>query len=97
VYGDLLDDLENLITLHRQPQCPRRDSDNDGGDHDYPGPDAETGDARALGKYVMAKCLCFGTGGRPTVIRVARGSWEPDVIWCHRCDRPFTDPADLSR
>ncbi len=91
VYGDLVDDLDNLLTLHRTPRRRRRDTDTTGGDQHHPGAGPDTGTAPNPGKYVMAQCRCTGTAGRPVSIRVARGGWEPGVIWCRRCGHPFTN------
>lgn len=92
LYGDLIGPLEVLLRLHRNPG-PDRDPDPGGATATPgvpPGPDDET----TPSKYVMAQCACTNDRGRPVVIRVARGNWNDDTIWCRRCNQHFTDPHD---
>lgn len=92
VYGDLIQPLVALLRLHRNAG-PDRDPDP-GGVTGTPGvpPDPDD-DEPAPSKYVMAQCGCTNERGRPVIIRVARGNWSEDTIWCRRCDRSFADPA----
>jgi hypothetical protein len=92
LYGDLLEALDTLLRLHRHPH-PDDDGPDPGGASGTPGPAGAGDDAeRPPTKYVMATCGCVNDRRRPVVIRVARGNWQPDTIWCRRCDQCFTNP-----
>lgn len=42
-------------------------------------------------RYVFASCGCKTSRSGNVTLRMARGSWRPDVtIWCSACGTPFT-------
>jgi hypothetical protein len=91
MYGDLLEPLERLLRLHRTSGPDRPDP---GGASGQPGPAGPSDEEEPTpAKYVMANCACTNDRGRPIVIRVARGNWTANTIWCKRCQCSFTDPG----
>lgn len=92
LYGELLEPLEMLLRFYRDPR-PDPDHDPGGASGPVGTTGADDGDEESTpSKYVMAQCACKTDRGRPVVIRVARGNWTDDTIWCRRCDQSFTDP-----
>jgi hypothetical protein len=92
LYDDLVQLLDTLLRLHRSPG-PDRDPDPGGATGTRGVPPGPDNDEPTASKYVMAQCGCTNDRGRPVIIRVARGNWSKDNIWCRRCDQCFTDPA----
>lgn len=89
-YHDLLDELDRGLVLTREPRRARPDPDNDQPDGPSDDPAGKT--ARpAPSKYVFASCRCQDGRGRRVTIRVAKGSWRPDVICCAVCSAPFAE------
>jgi hypothetical protein len=87
-YADLLIELAPCVELAREPASARRarrgaqrQSDTEVPTEQGPG---STG-------YVFAACRCQTGGGRPITIRVASGSWHPEVIYCSVCEAPFVE------
>ena len=89
-YADLLLELERGLILAREPQpTERQGGDTKSGDQQtaVSSPAGPPGSS----KYVFASCRCQYGRGRAVTIRVAAGSWRPDVIWCSVCEAPFTE------
>jgi hypothetical protein len=85
-YDDLLVRLKDGLVLAREPQVARRGEGHDAGDDQTDTKKA----ASSPDKYVFASCQCRIGRRTPVTIRVANGSWRPDVIRCSTCNTPFT-------
>lgn len=81
-YADLLLKLEEGLVLARE-RGPARPGGQQAAVSSPAGPQSSS-------KYVFASCQCQN-GHRTVTIRVARGSWRPDVICCSVCEAPFTE------
>jgi hypothetical protein len=93
-YADLLAELGRGLVLAREPRPAEPASDvsdmNDevDRDDDAGGP---AGLPALTTKYIFASCRCRDGRRRPVTIRVAKGSWRPDAIYCSMCKAPFAE------
>lgn len=99
-YADLLGDLERGLVLAREPLDTGWDSisppdDEDQADDANPAP---SDPATAAKKYIFATCQCQDAWDRHlATIRVAKGSWRADTIYCSICQAPFTESLTSRR
>jgi len=93
-YADLLSELERGLVLAREPKAAEpvggtADADDEADKNiDVAG---LTGSATSPSKYVFASCRCQDGRRHPITIRVAKGSWRPDVICCAVREAPFIE------
>lgn len=86
-YADVLAELTAGLDLAREPKRVRRQQGA------LLVGQSQTGDlgiAPPTSPYVSASCRCQ-LGKRPVTIRVARGNWRPNVIYCGKCKSPFVE------
>lgn len=93
-YADLLVELDQGLVIAREPAItPTTAGGRDENDALSGEPTSGTtpaGSEAPKTKYVFASCQCRDRRGRAVTIRVAAGSWRPDVVRCTACDAPFT-------
>jgi hypothetical protein len=85
-YADLLRELGHGLVLSWEPERRKRPTSG-------PQPDDGSNPAR----YVFASCRCRNARGRTVTIRVASGSWRPDVIRCSICEAAFVESPTTRR
>lgn len=89
-YADLVTRLNQGLVLAREPEL--FDLDNSPDDEAEQGvdlTDESSASSSPTTKYVFASCQCRDARHRPITIRVAKGSWRPEVICCAVCEAPF--------
>lgn len=85
-YADVLAELTVGPVLARDPMWVQRQPAAGGGQQDNPVAAPPT----QVSSYVSVSCRCrLGKG--PVTIRIARGNWRPDVIYCNECESPFVE------
>jgi len=92
-FADLLSVLDDALVIIREPERATRTKGTKGtataASIQAAAPLATSHQGQDT-RYVFASCGCKTSRGGNVTLRMARGSWRPDItIWCSACGTPF--------